>query len=375
MAIRLAQLITELDPGGAERVVYELATGLDPKRFLQVVVSLKPADGQIAEELAGSGVRVLSVGMRTKLDFFALWRLERILKEEAVQMLHTHLFHADILGRLAAAKAGVRAVISTAHVVEGRFRPWRHWVERATSHLVDAEVCVSEAVRRYMLEHGCMPVEKLRVIWNGVDPARFAGPFDRASIRRSLGIRGDEPLLLSVGRLRRQKGHDIALRAFAIISGRMPSARLLVAGDGPERKRLERLVRRLGLEGRACFIGQRRDVPELLAAADCVLMPSRYEGFGLAVAEAMAAGRPVVASRVDSLMELIEDGVSGLLVEPEDPQALAEGALKVLGSSSLAQSLGARGKARVVERFTLQAMLKAHEELYEMLAIAKGILA
>jgi len=374
LAVRVAQLVTELDPGGAERVVYELATGLDRRRFEQVVISLQPATGEFASELSRAGVRVLSVGMRSKLDVFARARLARILREEAVQLLHTHMIHASYLGRRAARSAGVRAVISTVHVVERRWRPWHYWADRLTSHLVDVEVCVSEAVRRQTLRRAGLPPEKVRVILNGVDPARFRGPFDRAATRRSLGVPENSKLLVSLGRLRWQKGHDVAVRALAILLRDDPGIRLAVVGDGPERSRLARLVERLGLRDAVRMTGTRRDVPDVLAAADCVLAPSRYEGFGLAVAEALAAGRPVVASRVDSLCELVEDGVSGLLVEPDDPAALAAGALRVLRDGSLAESLGRRGRERAARCFPLDAMLRAHEALYEELLRSKGIL-
>jgi glycosyltransferase involved in cell wall biosynthesis len=231
---------------------------------------------------------------------------------------------------------------------------------------------VSESARALYLHRVGGDPARARVIYNGVDPARFAAPVDRAKVRRSFGLSEEDRAIVSLGRLRRQKGHDVALRAMTEIAAAEPRARMLVVGDGPERARLEKLHARLGLAGRAIMTGQREDVPGILAAADCLVAPSRYEGFGLAVAEAMAAGAPVVASRVDSIPEIVEDGVSGLLVRPGDARDLARGVVRVLGDAELARSLGERGRARVAERFTLDRMLRAYEELYENVLRAKG---
>ena len=172
MSVKIAQLITELDPGGAERVVYQLATRLDRSRFELVVISLQPATGDVAGWLHDAGVPVLSVDMTGKLDLRAGRRLTRLLREEGVKLLHAHLVHAIYLGRRAARAAGVPAVISTVHAPERRFRPWHYWSDSWTRSLVDVEVCVSEAVRRWTLKRTSLPASKLRVIHDGVDASR-----------------------------------------------------------------------------------------------------------------------------------------------------------------------------------------------------------
>jgi len=372
VSVRVAQLVTELDPGGAERVVYDLATGLDRARFDPLVISLAPATGEVARWLAEARVPVASVGMTGKLDYGARRRLARILVREKVALLHAHLTHAIFLGRLAAADVRVPAVVSTVHVAERRWRPWHYLADRLTARLCDVEVCVSEAVRRHTARRARVPEGKLRVIYDGVDVARFDAAVDRRAARRSLGCGSDDKVIVSLGRLRRQKGHDLALRAMAEVARREPAARLVIVGDGPERDRLARLHARLGMGERALFAGQRDDVPAVLAAADVVVAASRYEGFGLAVAEAMAARRPVVATRVDSLPEIVAAGVSGLLVPPEDVSALSEAVLRVLADPGLARALGESGRARIAGRFTLAAMLRAHEALYDGLLRRKG---
>jgi glycosyltransferase involved in cell wall biosynthesis len=374
--VRLAQVVTELDPGGAERIVYELATRLDPARFDCLVVSLAPATGDVADWLREREVPVRSIGMTSKLDLTARHRLAKIFLEEEVGLLHTHLVHANYLGRRAAKVALVPAVVSTVHVVEHRFRPWHYWSDSLTSHLVDVEVCVSEGVKRHTQVRTWVPHEKLRVIYNGVDVARFRkadDPARRSKGRELLGIGEDERVLVSVGRLRPQKGQDVLVQAMADVARAEPRARLVLVGDGPEKRRLERLVRRLGLGERVTLAGQRRDVVRALSAADLFASASRYEGLPLAVMEAMAAAKPVVATRVDSLPELIADGESGLLVPPEEPGRLAGACLEVLKGPGLARRLGAAARRRIEEGFTLEAMISAHESLYEEVLRAKGL--
>jgi len=365
VSVRVAQLVTELDPGGAERVVHDIATGLDPRRFEPLVISVRPATGDVAGWLASAGVPVRSLESRGRLGLGDSRRLARILSEERVEILHAHLVRAIHLGAKAGNRAGVPAVVATVHDIQRMLGRLRLGAMRRAARRLDAVACVSEAARADLVARVGVAPGRARVIPNGVAPARFEGPFDRDATRRSLGVGDDAFVVISLGRLRREKGHDTALRAMVDIARAEPKARLVVVGDGPERARLERLSSRLGLGGRAVFAGQREDVGAVLAAADCMVAPSRYEGFGLAAAEAMAAGLPVVASDVDALPELIEDGVSGILVGPGDPDALARSVIAILRDGDLARALGAAARERVRERFTLDKMLRSYEALYE----------
>ena len=365
MSVRVAQLVTELDPGGAERVVHDIATGLDPGRFEPLVISVRPATGDVAGWLARAGVPVRSVGSRGRLGLGDARRLETILREERVEILHAHLVRAIHLGAKAGRRAGVGATVATVHDIQRMLGRLRLGAMRRAAGRLDAAACVSEAARGDLVARVGIAPEKVRVIPNGIDPARFEGPFDRDETRRSLGVDKDAFLVLSLGRLRPEKGHDVALRAMTLAAREEPRARLVVVGDGPQRARLERLASRLGLGARAVFAGQREDVPAILSAANCMVAPSRYEGFGLAAAEAMAAGLPVIASDVYALPELIEDGVSGMLVPPEEPGELAKAVLRALRDGGLARALGAAARERVRERFTLGKMLRSYESLYE----------
>jgi len=206
------------------------------------------------------------------------------------------------------------------------------------------------------------PADRVTVVYNGVDPA----PYEEAGARRdaareSLDVGEDEPLVLCVARLAAEKGVGTFLEAAALTE----HARYVVAGEGPQRARIQWQLRLLGLpEGRVTLLGGRDDVPDLLAAADLVCAPSREEGLGLSVIEAMAAGRPVVASRVGGLPEVVEDGVSGVLVAPRDPKPLTDAVTALLADPARAREMGEAGRERVRRLFSRDAMLAGTRAVY-----------
>jgi glycosyltransferase involved in cell wall biosynthesis len=406
--LRVLQLITELRPGGAERIVYELARGLPRERYAVQVCSLRPATGAVADWLSQADIRVHSLEVTGKVDFAARARLAKLLRAERIQVLHTHLFHANVLGRWAARPAGLpsdpplprggerTAVIGTVHIVERRFLPWRFWIERWTLRPRDVVICVSEAVRRFTAERGRIPATQLRVIWNGVDLSRFAASAEpayraqaAAELRRELQLPQGTPLAIAVGRLDPQKGYPDLLVAWAHLArnarSEVPSAVLAIVGEGSQRKRLERFIARHGLGDRVRLLGQRDDVPWLLAGADLFVSSSRYEGLALALLEALASGLPVVATAVESVPEVLTGSAgilpassctggtpapqempgAGLLVPPRQPVALAEAVSRVLGMPLEERAaLGRAARVRAQE-FSLSRMLEGYARLYD----------
>jgi len=361
--LRICQLITELRPAGAERCVYELATRLDRSRFDVQVAALR--GGEVADRLAAAGIRVTVLQMRGKWDLGKLTRLPRLLRRERIDLLHTHLFHADLPGRPAARLAGVPRLVHTVHVAEARWRPWQFAYARFAAPWCDRIVCVSHAVRRFHARRSGLPGWKYTVIPNGIDADAYARSEEvRARRRAEWGIPDDHVLLAFVGRLDRQKGVDVLLEAMDRLAERNCAVRLVLAGDGPQRamvaerlshSRAGRLTRMLG------FV---HDVAGVLSAADVLVAPSRWEGFGLAAAEAMAAGLPVIATRVAGLSEIVSDGQTGLLIPPDDPAALAERIEKLACDPGLRERLGRSGRQRVLREYTIDANVAAHERLY-----------
>jgi len=365
--IRVCELITELRLAGAERCVYQLATRLDADRFEVRVVALR--GGSVAEMLADAGVAVTVLNMRCKWDLGRLYKLTGVLRRAEPDLVHTHLFHADLAGRVAARLAAVPHLLHTVHTAEGRFRPWQYASARLLGDYCDGIVCVSPSVRDYHCARSGLPRSQYTVIPNGIDAAAFVrDEQSRSRLRREWGLGDDQPVVVFVGRLDQAKGIETLLSAMSHLAARGQALDLVIAGDGPKRHIIENFIRH-GEGGRRCrLLGFVQDVQAVLSAADIFVMPSRWEGFGLAAVEAMAASLPVVATRVPGLRDVIKDGESGLMIDCGDVFGLAERIERLAHDPPLRQRLGQRGRQCVVRKYSVADMIAAHEDLYARIA-------
>lgn len=353
--IRLVHILTSFDIGGAEQVVLDLVRRLDRKKFDVRVIAVVRG-GPLRAEFHEAGIPTDVVGKRTKFGWEVIRHLTADLQSPTPDIVHTHLFGGDTWGRVAAFRAGVPHVVSTEHNVNLDEGWMKRCVKRRLTRRTDRIVAVSDAVRSYSVRVDRVPLGKVIVIPNGVDCERFR-PAPAASHD---GIR-----FLSVGRLVRQKGHDVLLDAFAVLRDRLPRATLDVVGDGSLRSMLEHLVRTYHLEGRVRFQGFQRDLPTWYRRADIVVLPSRWEGFGIAAIEASACGVPVVASAVGGLQEAVADGETGVLVPPEDPKLLADAMVELARDAPRRALMGHAARRRVEKEFDIQRVVERYEELYE----------
>jgi glycosyltransferase involved in cell wall biosynthesis len=357
---RVLYVITELDVGGAEQALCELACRLDRGRFAAEVACLT-GEGPLAARLRDRDVPVHLLKACCRWDARALWRLRRLLRR--ADIVHSFLYHANLLTRFAAIGPGARVVISSARVAE-RSRPRRRWLECHTHRLVDVEVCVSTGVRDWLAEGG-FPRDKLAVIPNGVDVERFAGR--DPAFKARLGLAPATPLVTAIGRLHEQKGMTYFLRAAASLLHSVPSCRFLIVGQGPLEAALKAEAREFHLEERVTFLGFCDDVPAVLRASDVFVLPSLWEGMPNALLEAMAAAVPVVATRVEGVTEVVRDGATGFLVLPRDVPGLVSATLRLLGDPGRARAMGATAQQHVRTHYTLDIMARRHEELYRRL--------
>jgi glycosyltransferase involved in cell wall biosynthesis len=347
--------LTGLGPGGAERLVYETATRLDPDRFAPVVVSLDHGKGEIGELLRQADVAVVGLGCHRRNLVACVRGLGRAIAEHRPDLLHTHLFHANLAGRLAVRSHPRLPVLSHVHVVERRWRPWQYWLDARTARYCLAELCVSPSVLRHHAQRTGLPEGFFRLVPNGIDLARFP---QTASLK--------QPLVVAVGHLRSaQKGFDVLLDAWPRVVAEQPAARLVIAGEGPEERRLRRRCAAMPDRGRSVELaGFVADVPALLATGAVFCMPSRWEGSPLACMEAMAAGLPVVGSKIGPIEELVSDGVEGLLVAVGDADRLAWSLVTLLRDGPLRSKLGQNSRRRAQRDFDVGRMVRRLEELY-----------
>jgi len=252
---------------------------------------------------------------------------------------------------------------------------WRELLMRLTSGLDDKVIAVCEAVRQAEIVSSKIPAEKVVTIYNGIDPLPFTSVSIEAArkIRNALGIRDDELVLGAIGRLEPQKGFFDLISSLAHIKAKFNSVRLLIIGEGELRDSLELQINNHNLSGTIKFTGLRNDVPEILTAIDVFVSPSLWEGLPNVVLEAMAAGKPVVATSVGGTPEVIVDGETGLVVPPRNPEALASVIIRLLKNPELRTKMGRAGKERVLKQFSILRMVTKTQQLYKELMIEKDV--
>lgn len=348
--------------GGGEVQVFLLLAGLARRGHRSVLVC--PPGSRAEGEARRRGVEAWPLPMRGDLDLPAVLALRSALGACHADLVHLHTGRAAWLGGLAARLAGLPS-LTTRRMDRPVKRNWRSRL--LYGHLVRRAVAISPAVERRLREaRVACPVT---TIPSAVDPELLRPARPRDEVRAELGLAPEARVLLVLAALVRRKGIDVLLEALALLGDGPAAPALLVAGAGPERAALEELARARGLAARVRFLGQREDKAELLHACDVFCLPSRLEGLGVAALEAMACGRPVLATRVGGLAEAVVDGRTGLVVEPEAPAALAAALARLLADPALCRRLGEEGPRRVAEGFLAEQMTAAYEALYrEILA-------
>jgi glycosyltransferase involved in cell wall biosynthesis len=326
----------------------------------------------VAEEMKARGVPVEVLGLGRLYGPHALAelvRLARRLRERRIDVLHTYLVSANIYGAVAARLA--RVAVITSRRDTGFSRNWRLRLveERLINPLVDRVVAVSPAVAEVTRRERGLPPGRLVTIENGVDVEAWKPEGQpRAEARRELGLREDEVAVGVIGHLSPVKGHADFLQAAARVSAEAPRTRFVLVGDGPLRTALEALATTLGLRARVVFAGIRADMPRVLSALDVVAVPSHSEGMSNALLEAMAMALPVVATMVGGNPNVVRDGVTGRLVPPRDPSALARVLVELVADPAARQALGRAARRHVADHLSLSGMVRRYEELYRGLA-------
>jgi glycosyltransferase involved in cell wall biosynthesis/O-antigen/teichoic acid export membrane protein len=364
--LRVMFVTTSMYVGGAETLLFNLIRRMDRDRFSPELCCLKEL-GPLGEQL-NDEIPVYERLLRNKFDVRVLGRLTKLLRERQIDAVIT-VGAGDKMfwGRLAARRAGVPVILSAIHSTG-----WPDgitWLNRRLHSLNDGFIAVAKPHEQYLIEHERLPREKVHIIPNGVDTERFrlrSGPA-RETLCRELNISPASPLVGIVAVLRPEKNHELFLQMAARVHREAPEAHFLIIGDGPRRTDLERLTAELNIQSFVHFLGQRTDVPELLCELDVFALTSRNEANPVSILEALAASKPVVATRVGSIPETVLEGKTGYLVDPGDESALSRRIAELLLDPAKARKFGAAGRQHIVEHWSVETMVDEYQGLIESL--------
>jgi glycosyltransferase involved in cell wall biosynthesis len=362
--IRVVEILATGTNGGAQEQVFSLMSRLDKSRYDVSAVSL--SGGSAVRKIQRAGFSVLVIDEPD--DAIAVGALTAHLADVRPDVIHTHMYRADIVGTKAAialGNAGHRRpyIVSTVHSSRVRSASDRGTI-RALTPEMDQLIAVSKAIERKLADEH-RDGAPVRLIYNGVDLDRYDHQEPCCSLRDDYGMEPWSQIVGVIARLEPEKGHQTLIESWPIVLRDVPDAYLLIVGEGSERGALEGRAAAKRVAHRVVFTGRRDDVPAVTAALDVAVLPSRREAQGLSILEAMALSRPVVASDVGGIPEMIEDGVTGLLVPHDNPRALAAAIVRLLTDHALADTIARQAHDLVHDRFCIELMVKQIEEIYD----------
>jgi glycosyltransferase involved in cell wall biosynthesis len=365
--IRVLNLLTNFHIGGTERQVANIAQRLDSSRFDLHLACLRNS-GELLEELKDLDVprpefRIGSLySVSTLIEAI---RMFRYLRRNRIQLVHSYGIYPNIFTVPVARLAGVPIVIASIRDRGDILKPWQRKLQKVVCKLADCILVNAATIRDALIEQGYKP-DNIEVIPNGVVPAK-APRSSGIGIREELGLPPSAPIVLVFSRLNRMKGVEYFLEAALQVSKRFADVRFVIAGDGAARAELQEYANRLGIASSVLFTGFRTDLPLLLKEADISVLPSLSEGLSNSILEAMLAGVPVIATDVGGNPEIVEDGVTGLLVPVRDSAALAKAMIRMFEEPGIRVQFGAAGRRRIATVFSMDGSLASVERLYERL--------
>jgi len=358
---------SSLQSGGLERIIRNFAAYLDRKKYEFSACALD-TNGVFGEEIRAMGSPVFVLGKKQGVDVKLPRALYRLFRAERVDIVHTHNFSPLLYASIPARLAGVKALVHTEHARTNFPDAKRRMVaERWLSHVVDVITAVSPQVKRDLVQYENIRPDRIQVIRNGIDTVPPVSSVCPSDLRRTLGIASEHYVVGVCCRLTSQKGVIYLLQAAPTILAKHPQTVFLIVGDGDLRGELEQTATDLGLRDRVIFTGFRSDVADILRLLDVYVLPSLFEGTPLGLLEAMLAHKAVVATRVGSNSEVVEDGVSGRLVEPKRPDQLADAISSLLSSPGEREQMERLACERVRSMFSLDRMMYEYDILYRTL--------
>ena len=367
--IKIVHLVTSLEVGGAQHNMLLGLPRLNPEKYEHILISIMDRM-QMEQQFKEQGIEVHSLGLNRKIDLAVALRLGSLLKKLRPDILHTYLFHGNVLGRIVGRLVGVPIIIGSELTI-GQAGTLGKLLTKLTNPLTNAVEVNSETGGKAVVTDLGVPKEKIEVIFPGLDLNAFRGSENRAKIRSEIGVSDDQHLILFVGRLRPVKGPEHGIKAFAVAASKNPNLHLALAGEGEQRNFLENFTTELGIEEKTTFLGARNDLPDVLSAADSILIPSLNEGFPRVANEAMASSKPIVATRVGGIPEAIINDVTGLLVESKDIDAMSNAIIRVSSDTELQEQLGNTARQHAEVHYSASSYVSRLDEMYSRWANLK----
>jgi len=356
----ILQLTDSLQFGGAEHLLMDLVIGLKEHNFHPIVCSIDK--GPLAFELERKGIEVIVISKKRSKDISLVWKLRQLVQKRNVELIHSHFPVSDIYGWIVSKICHIPQIITTHGDIfskdEGPLLPF---VLRYTDRIIT----VSHDLKRKLLGFCPLNVNNVQVIHNGIREEDVENQLiDKVYAKDRLNLKADNFVIGSIGGLRKVKGYEFLLEAIAIVRKVFPNVKLVLVGDGPQRSLLQQKAEKLGVSDIVIFLGWRKDIPQLLSAFDLYVCSSLKEGISISILEAMAASKPVIATNVGGNPEVVEDGKTGLLVPPKDPQKIAEAVSKLLDNENKQLEMGRAGLERVKEKFSISKTVREYKEVY-----------
>jgi glycosyltransferase involved in cell wall biosynthesis len=370
--INILHIMSKLPVGGVENQLLMILGKYDRRKLCPLVCSLSDK-GEIGKEIEDSGIEVFSLHkLKHRFDWTIVKDIYNLIETRNVKIVRTHQYHANLYGRLAAWLAKVPCIVASVHNVYTVDRKiHRRIMNKFLSRCSDKVVAVSETVKRDVLTYDGLAEDKVKVIYNGIDTDRFLN-LNGGLIRSKLDISSEAPVVGTIGRLTLQKGQKYLIDAVSTLREKFPQIVLLIVGDGPLRGELENYIRTLGIDRNIILLGTRRDIPPLLSAMDIFVLPSLWEGLGTALIEAMAAGKPIIATDIPAIREIINSEKVGILVPAKDSKAIASSVELLLDNKTLAETIGNSAKKRAFSHFNLDNTVQRYTSLFEDILKSKG---
>lgn len=367
MPVNVLFIIWSLEKGGAERFLVSLVKYLDKNKIKPIVCCLN-WKGEWAKELEDRGIKVIALNKKGKFDIAVIFSLIRVIRQYDISIVNTHLWAADALGRMAAILAGVPVIVSTIHSLDLWKKWWHMVIDKLLSYRTNMFIAVSESAKNHYINTEKIALSKVAYIPNAIEIEKFKNNEDCSYLYYELELKKEESIILAcIGRLNEEKGHKYLLEALSSLNGRY-NIKLLVVGEGPLRNSLQSMVHSLQLNDKIKFLGQRNDIPQILEISDCLILSSIYEGLPSCILEAMAAGKPVIATKVGGIPDLIVEEETGFMVPSQDSHALALAIEKLINLPDKGKKMGINGREIANDNFSIALIAKHTEELFLKLA-------